>query len=456
MNPEFRRNLWLELTPRRIALMVIVLALIFFAAAISGGKDYRPASVAETLYYLIVVFWGSRNAALSVVGEIRDRTWDMQRLSSIAPGAMTWGKLFGSTIYNWFGGGICLAVILAYRFTHDGPAPALLDLVYFVEIGVIAQAAALLASLIAVNRRQRHSRLEIFIYQLAGLLAALGAFWVWEAADPESVFRLHAKAVDAIAWWGQSFGSREFLLVSLAAFTAWILIGCYREMRLDLKMTNGPLVWFCYLVFIGLYVAGFDAWLTQDATAAHWHSAARRLALAATTYGALTYIMVLLEPKDRVLMRWIGAQLRALNLRAASGALQSWMMAWIATLIVSVALILWLGAYETNAARDQALAAAMIGFVTRDTGIFVLAQSWTRRRGDFSALVTLLALYVLIPAILNGLGMTTMQFVFFPKEMAPLWLTAAAPWAEAVAVWAIAIGRLSLADKEPRPILQTG
>ncbi len=455
MNPEFRRNLWLELTPRRIALMVIILALIFFAAAISGGKDYRPAAVAEALYYLIVVLWGSRNAALSVVGEIRDRTWDMQRLSSIAPGAMTWGKLFGSTIYNWFGGAICLAVILAYRISHDGPAPALLDFVYFVEIGVIAQAGALLASLIAVNRRQHHSRLEIFIYQLAGLAAALATFWVWEAADPENVFR-QARAAQSIMWWGQSFGLQGFLLLSLGAFTAWILVGCYRQMRLDLKMTNGPSVWFAFLVFIGLYVAGFDAWLTQDAAVAHWHVAAKRLALAATTYGVLTYIMVLLEPKDRVLMRWIGSQLRTLNLRAALGALQSWMMAWIATLAVSVALILWLGSYELNAARDQALAAATLGFIARDTGLFVLAQSWTKRRGDFSALVVLLALYVLIPAIMNGLGMTGLQFIFFPKETSPLWLTAAAPWAEAVAVWAIAAGRLSLADREPGPILQAG
>ena len=72
MNPEFRRNLWLELTPRRVLLMVIVLGLAFFAAALSGGTDYRPAWVAEMAYYFIVVIWGSRNAALSVVGEIRD------------------------------------------------------------------------------------------------------------------------------------------------------------------------------------------------------------------------------------------------------------------------------------------------------------------------------------------------------------------------------------------------
>ena len=254
MNPEFRRNLWLEMTPRRMMMMVVVLALIFFAVAISGGKDYRPAAVAETLYYLIVVLWGARNAALSVVGEIRDRTWDLQRLSSIGPEAMTWGKLFGSTIYNWFGGAICLAIMLAYRFTHDGPFAALLGLVYFIEIGVIAQAGALLASLIAVNRRQRHSRFEIFVYQLAGVVAALAAFWVWQAADPESALLFGKKPTETILWWGQTFGSQGFLLVSLALFTGWILIGCYREMRLELRMSNGPLVWLGFLLFIVTFV----------------------------------------------------------------------------------------------------------------------------------------------------------------------------------------------------------
>ncbi len=104
MNPELRRNLWLELTPRRLATMAIILALIFFAAGLSGGDDFRPASVAVVLYYFIVVIWGARNAALCVVGEIRERTWDLQRLSSLGAAEMTWGKLFGATAYNWYGG----------------------------------------------------------------------------------------------------------------------------------------------------------------------------------------------------------------------------------------------------------------------------------------------------------------------------------------------------------------
>src|SRR5205085_5181770 len=143
-------------------------ALIFFAAAVSGGSEYRPVSVAEFLYYFIVVFWGSRNAALGVAGEIRDRTWDSQRLSSLGAGAMTWGKLFGATAFNWLGGAICLAVLLAFNFAHRGLLAALIDLAYYLAIGIIAQAAALLASLVAVRRRQSHTRFEIFVYQLVG------------------------------------------------------------------------------------------------------------------------------------------------------------------------------------------------------------------------------------------------------------------------------------------------
>ena len=89
MGPEFRRNLWLELTPRRIVFMVGILALVFFAAAVSG-PSYTPYSAAETIYYLIVVIWGARNAGLSIVGEIRDEydVDEVQPVQEIAEGVL--------------------------------------------------------------------------------------------------------------------------------------------------------------------------------------------------------------------------------------------------------------------------------------------------------------------------------------------------------------------------------
>jgi hypothetical protein len=446
MNPELRRNLWLELTPRRLALMAIILALVFFAAGLSGGSDYRPASIAETLYYFIVVVWGSRNAAMSVVGEIRDRTWDLQRLSSLGAAQMTWGKLFGATAYNWFGGAICLAVMLAHGFTHDDPIAVIVNLIYFLAVGAIAQAVALLASLIAVRRRQSHTRLEIFLYQFAGLLAAVAVFWVWDAADPAGSIIARKAATDFIPWWGHAFDARPFLLVSLAIFTAWTLAACYRTMRLELQLRNGPLVWLGFLVFIGIYVAGFDAWLSKDPMMAKWDAIALRLALAATTYAVLTYAMVLLEPKNRVHFRWLGAELGAGRIASALSGLQAWMLAYIATFFFA-ALLIWRLSANTPP-QELAMIASAMGFITRDVALFVLLHTLPgRRRGDFTAVLTLLALYVLAPAILNGLDLKGALVFFYPQQTAAFWFSPAIAWAEAIAVTVLAIGRIALGEK---------
>ena len=300
MNPEFQRNLWLELAPRRMILMIVLLALAFLAVALGGSKDFTVGGAAEWLFYLIVVVWGTRNAATAVVGEIRDRTWDMQRLSSLTPGEMTWGKLLGSTIFNWFGGAICLAVMTFDTLTHKSVTAAFADIVYYLAIGVIAQAASFLASLIAVRRRQAHSRLDVFIYQVVGIAAAVAVNSVWSIADPATMHLAHVVGADVIAWWGMKLDARLFLLASLAIFAGWLLTACYREMRLELQMRNGALVWLAFLVFIGVYAGGFDAWLPKDQSAEGLDAVSLRLGLAVGVYASLTYLMVFLEPKDRV------------------------------------------------------------------------------------------------------------------------------------------------------------
>lgn len=442
MNPEFLRNIWLELTPRRIGFMIVVLALIFFAAAVSGGSDYRPAAVAVALYYFIVVFWGTRNAALSVVGEIRNRTWDWQRLSAQGPAAMTWGKLFGSTIYNWFGGGICLLVILVSRFVHQGLLPTLVDLVYFIALGVISQSAALLASLIAARRRHGHSRLEVFLYQTIGLAAAVCVFVVWEAADPAGSFLARTKPADLIAWWGYVFDARPFLLISLAIFAGWTLAGAYREMRRELRMRNGPYVWILFLAFIGLYVAGFDAWKT--AHIAGWDAISARLLLASFVYTVLTYATVLLEPKDRVLYRQIGSDVVGGRLGRAFLLLQTWMFSFAAASAVAVALVLHVWQTDSQNLEKIAALVSALGFFSRDIFLFVLFQSLPgRRRGDFGTVIALFTLYAIVPAILSGLDLGKAQFLFYPKPADPLWLGPAAAWTEALVIIGLTVSRLA-------------
>ena len=449
MNPEFQRNLWIEMTTQRIALMAGILVLVFFAAGMTSFLPNTTEQTARVLFYIIVVAWGTRSAALSVVSEIRDRTWDFQRLSSISPAEMTWGKLFGSTVYNWFGGAICLVVMVSSVLLKQGIVSALIELVYAVSVGVVAQGVSFLASLIAVRRRQQsHSRRDVFLYQVVGVLSAYLVYSLWQTIDPRSLLTLVITAPREFSWWGIDVNPRIFFLISLALLLGWILTGCYRAMRIELKMQNRPTVWIGFLLFVGLYVGGFDLSHSTQSYAPEWDAIADRLALVVSAFGVLTYIMVLLEPKDRVHLRWLGRQLAKFKLLPWFNGLQAWMLSYIAVLLVAVPLLMRL--HQVGQDMPVAMIAAAIGFLTRDIGIFILMQTRAGKRGgDYPALVCLFALYILLPSILNGLGMNDVLYLFHPLPNSVFLPGVLAPWIEALAVLGFAFTRLALPETQP-------
>jgi hypothetical protein len=439
MNPEFRRNVWLELAPLRLVVLVAVLLLTFFAAALTEGLA-GPGSVARWAYYFLVVVWGTRNAARSVVGEMRDRTWDGQRLSSLKASTMVWGKLFGSTVFPWIGGAICLAVIIADVVNHSGAAAAALQFFYYIALGVIAQAASLLASLVAAGRRQSRTQFEVFLYQVVGIVAGVA---VWAIADPSGASIGGIPHTDTVSWWGMVLPTQPFLLLSLAAFAGWMLLGNYRLMRLELKLRNGPAAWLGFLSFMVLYVAGFDAWGANDLI--HGDMIARRLYLAGVVCAGLTYLTVFLEPKDRVFFRWLGSAFAQFHLGTGFGRFQCWMMSGLAALLFGGALVARLASLGWVA--DEAALGAMLGFMTRDMGLVVLMNMAARRRGgDLAGLAVLGLLYGLMPPIIGALHYEMGQALFLPRVTVPIWLSPSAAWLEAAAVWIVACAQIALPE----------
>ena len=139
-------------------------------------------------------------------------------------------------------------------------------------------------------------------------------------------------------------------------------------------------------------------------------------------------------------------------LNALSG-LQSWMMSYAATFVVTIALSLWLMRDPGAALTGQPLVLATMGFITRDVALFVLMQTLPgRRRGDFGALAILFALYVLAPAILTGLSAHSALFLFYPQLPLPNWLGVIAAWAEGAAVVGLTVTRLALSDREGKAV----
>ena len=119
---EFRRNLWLELSPQRlIALPVIVLVLVLLNQVANRGDPGGLTDLGSWVFYVMVFLWGSRRAAAAVSEEVNGDTWTGQRLSALSPAALVVGKLFGATAFIWYGGlvGLGLYAAMGFRTTHE-------------------------------------------------------------------------------------------------------------------------------------------------------------------------------------------------------------------------------------------------------------------------------------------------------------------------------------------------
>lgn len=244
-NPEFRRNLWLEFTGHRLLAMPAVLGLIFLAVILADGPDLAGnlQQLATTIFIFIVWFWGSRNANAAMVNELRDRTWDQQRLSALSPWAMTWGKLFGATAYNWYGGLICLVVATLAGLATRG-AGALVTLGTLAISGVLLHALALTLPLHA-SCRHPHSAQPGGIGWLALVLAFTFFINTIGGGDGE-----------ALLWWGMGLGRDFFWLAASLFFGGSAIFAAWRVMSNALQVRTTPWAWPLFAVLLTLWLAG--------------------------------------------------------------------------------------------------------------------------------------------------------------------------------------------------------
>lgn len=439
MNPELLRNLWLEASPFRLAQIVGLLVVVLALASAAPHSVLTPEGAATVLYWFFVVLWGTRSAGLSVVGEIRERTWDGQKLSAIGPWTMMWGKLLGATSANWFGGLLCLPVILVAAWRDAGPVTALSYGVILLALGLFAQAVALLSSLVLIRRNTGNWRLDTFLCQVAGIGAGFAYYSLWSSIDA-----FEQAGTRTLIWWGQEFNLSGFHFTSLLIFLGWALLGVWRAMRAELRFANGPFVWLAYLAYTAFYTAGFESLASHymaSFSAPPLQSVTVRLGLAFAAILSSAYSMMFLEPKDPVRFRWLADQLRARAFAKAFLALDAWMLSYGAALGVGVILA---GFLITSSAMLGSLSlsslapavVAMLGFLTRDVAIFVLMRALAGAKGDFAALATLGVLYLVLPAIAHRTGLG-FQFLFVP--VAGSLGSAAAAWLQAIAIATIAL-----------------
>ena len=180
LNPEFRRYLWLEISPQRLIAMPAILGAIFFLLWLGGRPELALGEWSLGVYLLLVLLWGPRLAASAVVSEVRARTWDWQRMSAVGPWQMTWGKLFGSTIFVWYGGSICLVVFVSDLILSGRGAQLPRMIFLALACAILAHAVSLATSILWERRSGVEKRSVVAQPQFLGIL--VGGYTFFEAS----------------------------------------------------------------------------------------------------------------------------------------------------------------------------------------------------------------------------------------------------------------------------------
>jgi len=430
LNPEFRRNLWLQLSAQRLVAAPVVLGALFAALWLLGNDAGMVRNAALAAFYVIAVLWGARRAADAVAEEVNGGTWDGQRMSALGAWTMTWGKFAGGTAFIWY----CAAIALAVALVAAGdPIDPIDDLARPIGAALIAQVVAMASSLMFLRKQAAGAKLSVTFSQLLGLAAALAV-----AGDVIRFFQPWPWGDSLWAnWYGYVMPSQNVALASLAAFAAWGVVAMYRLMRAELQFRTSPWVWLLFVAFMGFYLEGFfyPSLVRLDARAL-WFLPP----LASTV--VLVYAAALLEPKDVVRYRWFvqagGDWPRALSLTPL----------WLPTYLMAAALAFFAmpGERVPLPLLDELLPGrsilpspsaliALLLFMARDMALILyLNFGGNRRRADTAAVVYLVLAYGPLPGIAYALGVPVLPSLFLPVDAGNPLFTVGPPLLQAAAM----------------------
>ncbi len=442
MNPEFQRNLWLEAGPRRLAWTGVVLAAIYGSVLLLARRDPVPmlGIAGAVVFVATALIWGSRTAGGALAEEVRQRTWDFQRLSALTPWAMTWGKLFGATSMAWLAAASGLVLALAAAL-YEGKVEGALPLVVGgLGLAILMQAGALVGALVNVRRARAEGRIPNFRFTAGGIIGLLVVLGAAQRVFPTRGLGLGGPlgwlngSGGVTQWWGAAIPSTWFLALSLVVFGAWALTAAWRLMRLELQMENGPWVWPAFVLFLGFWAAGLvDAGSTM------------RFAVAGAVFAACAYAGVFADPADRVRLRQFGDALRRRDGPAMTAAMPL-VVAPVLLSLLAVAGVAVSPLFGEGAEPSVLLALAALAFLLRDLAIVAYFRFGPRPgRGDFGAALGLFLAYFVGGVVGVSLGQGGAA-LFTPSPISPA-VSVLSAGAQAAVIWFLAWKRVRAPER---------
>jgi len=453
-NPEFQRNLWLEITPHRLIATPLIFGGFYYLILFWGEQGEQTLLLTSLwMFILFAGLWGAYQSENALVAEIQNKTWPLQRLTSISPWTMTWGKLFGSTLFSWYAGLWSLGVfVLTYLLAPEnflfprpdrkwimlshGVGPAIL---FTVGVAVQFHAWGFLVGMwqlqnkFSKSKRRSGTSLLLSLFLLPTVITA--------SFEP-------VKWSKNVHWYQWEFNEFWFWLATLYIFLAWVITGIYMQMRRELQVSNPPWVWQIFLIFVLAFAMGFPQ--EKDIISLNglnlWVA---RLLLGWGLMVVFTYLILLWERSDGVDIRRLFHLWKAQRIREALCELPRWWVTSALAWITAAVLMTLHGVYGGTFLADDGevlnlygFVAALMCFLMRDIALllyFYFSDKPQRALG--TAIVYWAVLYWLIPMLLGVVWMDALNPLFLPDGSVNLAYAVLPPLVQAALMWRYTIRR---------------
>lgn len=442
-NPEILRHAWLELNPARLISLALILLAVFLLAWLMADSYAGFLKAARTISAVGLValpgVWGTRLVVDSLTREIRDRTWELQRMTPLSAGEMTLGKLAGGPIFAWCAAPMFALPFLFSAWGREDFSGGIRDLLHLLFAIVFFHGLGLAVTLAGV-RKARAWNAEMPRAMPFYLLLALGVF-LWIGGTPLSFF-----ARSRLTWYAIPLQTPGFLTGSLVFFAFWAVFGAYRSMRRELRMVGVPWAWLTFLLTCMAYAAGFDAVGSERERFGEFFFVSGGMAQAGAVGLLAAYGVMFAEVKDPVEQRRFLTAVESGDWRSAAESFPLWAMPVILTGVACF------GLTAANLGTGFAWFPAVVYlFLLRDMGLILLANRTARpSRADATAVVWLLLLYVLCPLIAGSAGSTEAILFFLAVPYKGGFLQVAAVFCQAAAVAALLVWRGRPGDRDVR------
>lgn len=431
-NPELIKNLKLEFSSTRIVIPLVILALMSWliwastTSLPSGPLDDPNVSKAKNLYmwlcaygYFFTITWGGYLSANSIVDEVRQKTWDFVRLSSLPPTQIIIGKLFGSNFTIWLvtlGALIpsmlyCASIMIPNQFPHiQEPQTLALFAVTLVLWGLFSQTATLFIGISQLNDTKKRPSAFALLFppMLIGLW--IGASIINSFDNYYEVYNIYPDtksyipkdayiadqaymmAIKTIKWYSLEFSPLALIATLLAIAFAWCMIGSYRLLRSKLLYKDAPWVWIVFILSTAALCSGFRE-IGPSGTI--YISLLAWVPLVSTM---LICISILEEARQTVRYRACYAFMRAKNYKEAFRIIPLWIISFAFLIIGSLTLV----PTTTTPVVTLLLTLSYIGFVCRDI-LMIHAISWSPkvRRPVVGIALYFALVYGILPPILK-------------------------------------------------------